>query len=61
MTSVRRVSRIRFAQAASWIIAWMRGLVAMRAPKCAGAATSHALLNPIPDWPCTEGRLRHPP
>ena len=31
----------------------------MRAPTCAGAARSRALLNPIPDWACAEGRLRH--
>ena len=35
---------------ASCIIAWVRGLVAVGAPRCAGAAMSRALLNPIPDW-----------
>ena len=39
----------RPAVAPSWIIAWMRGLTAVGAPKCAGAATSRALLYPIPD------------
>ena len=39
------------AQTASWIIAWMRGLAAMRAPRCAGAAMSRALMYQIPDWP----------
>ena len=29
----------------------MRGLAAMRGPKCAGAAMSRALLVPILDWP----------
>ena len=55
MTAVRRVSRRcsgrRPAQTASWIIAWMRGLAAVSAPKCARAAMSRALLYPIPDWP----------
>ena len=36
------------AKAAS--IAWTRGLAAMRAPRCAGAAMYRALLYPIPDW-----------
>ena len=46
------------AQTASWIIALMRGLAAMRAPRCACAAMSRALLKPIPDWPAgAEGRL----
>ena len=55
MTSERRASRIcsgrRLAQTASRIIAWMRGLAAVSAPRCTRAAMSHALLNPIPEWP----------
>ena len=50
MTASRRVFRGASAANASWIIAWMRGLAAMRAPRCAGAATSRALLYSIPDW-----------
>ena len=33
----------------SWIIAWMVGLAAMSAPRCAGAAILRALLKPIQD------------
>ena len=52
MTSERRASRIcSGVQTASRITAWMGGLAAMRAPRCAGATMSRALLNPIPDWP----------
>ena len=35
---------------ASWNIAWMRGLAALRAARFAGAAVSRALLYPLPDW-----------
>ena len=55
MTSERRASRICSgrgpAQTESWIIAWTRVLASMRAPRCAGAAMSRAVLNPIPDCP----------
>ena len=44
---------------ASWIVAWMRGLAAMRAPRCTGPAMSRALLFPILDWPCAECGLYH--
>ena len=57
MTAGRRDSRGCFgrrpAQTASWIIAWVRGLAVMRAPRCAGAPMSRGLLYPIPDWPAS--------
>ena len=50
---VKAISRSCFgrrpAKTASWIIAWMRSWTAMRAPNCAGAAMSRALLHPVPD------------
>ena len=55
MTASRQASKGRFgrrpAVTASCIIAWILGLTAIRAPRCAGAAMSRALLCPIPDWP----------
>ena len=54
MTVARRLSKGCFgrkpAVTASCIIAKMRGLAAMSAPRCVGPAMSRALLYPIPDW-----------
>ena len=58
VTAAKRVSRgcigKRPAVTPSWIIAWLRGLAAMSAPRCAGAAMSRTLLYPIPD--CSRDR-----
>ena len=55
MTAARRVSKGFFgrklSRTASGIIAWTRGLAAVRASRCAGAAMSRDVLRPIPDWP----------
>ena len=37
--------------------AWMRGLAAMSAPRCAGPAMCRSFLYPIPEWPALSVRL----
>ena len=63
MTAARRVSRVcsgrRPAQTASWIVAWMRGFAAVRAPKCAESRDVSRSFVPHPGLACTECRLRH--
>ena len=63
MTSERRASKIcsgrRPAHASCWIIAWLRGLAAMRAPqmcRCSGVLRS---FEPNSELASAEGRLCH--
>ena len=55
MTAARRVSSGCFGRKPA---VTMRGLAAMSAPRCTGAAMSRALLKTIPDWPLPHRRFQ---